>query len=163
MKTDNNSQEFNKALSNFVSDFAEGNRIRILASKGCTVDEIRAKLDFPLGLSTIASIVFEHCIKEGLISLEDPKPGSFRIQAEYVQDTDSLGRKSLRRVEKKIEVPQQIFYPVNFGILKYQSSDKFKQALAEYTPRVKEHFALLPWPMQTVYISEKLFELINHV
>ena len=43
---------FKKALESFTRDFAAGDAIRAFADKGYTVEEIYAKLDFPIPKKT---------------------------------------------------------------------------------------------------------------
>ena len=58
---------FNKALANFTNDVAYGGAVRKLVGQGCTVKEIKAKIDYPVSESKIAEMVWKYFIDNGII------------------------------------------------------------------------------------------------
>ena len=146
---------YNQALSNFVGDFANGGAIRALCDKGYTISEIKERLDFPMSKETVAKYVWQHYIDIGRISLALPNHNHEIV--EYVQDVDTLGRKSMRRVVTK--VPNDRQYEIcDYGKRKYQDKKTLSQDLSKiYEDKIVEHILTLPWPLENVYVEKGLF------
>ena len=51
------SEYFEKALQNFVKNFAAGGAIMAYHKKGLTPEEIKEKLDFPMSIEEIRKII----------------------------------------------------------------------------------------------------------
>ena len=152
---DNNSY-FNKALSDFVTDFSFGDAIRRMTFKGYTIDEIHNKLDMPLPKSRIAETVWKYYLSEGLILTEKPPENGMREKASYVTDIDVYGRKTMRRVVEKVESDDK-YLLCDFGRRIYKDKAGFAKMLAAaQDEKIKDHILSLPWPLENVYVSEKL-------
>jgi len=74
-------KEFNKALSNFINDAAVGGAIRHLADLGYSISQISDSLDYPLPKDKIASIIWEHFLNIGKISLKEDVTGPGTYEA----------------------------------------------------------------------------------
>ena len=98
---ENTGRYFTSALADFTSDVASGDAIRHLADLGLSVDEIYDRLDFPTPKEKIASVVWKHLIKTGVIRMEEPD-GTPREKVSYVKEYDSFGRASFRQVREII-------------------------------------------------------------
>ncbi len=86
-----NDKTFQNALSNFTFDMASRGAIRHLADLGYSAAEIHDHLDFPTPITQI---------EEELRAYQAEKEASDAsgVTYEYVRETDSYGRTSLRRV-----------------------------------------------------------------
>lgn len=147
---------FNKALSDFVMDFSFGDAIRRMTQKGYTIDEIRERLDMPLTRERVAETVWKYYLSEGLILREEPPENGVREKVDYVTDTNAYGRKTMRRVTETIESDEK-YLPCDFGRRIYKDKEGFAKILiAAKDEKVKDHVLSLPWPLETVYVSEKL-------
>lgn len=80
---------FGKALQNFTSDVAYKKAVRHLYNLGYSVEEIEKHSTYPVTKKQI-----EETIEE---ILAEQKSGKNKY--EYIEETDSYGRKSFRRVE----------------------------------------------------------------
>ena len=74
--------EFDKALSNYIKDFANGGAIRHFVELGYNVVEIKSSLDFPMSIEDVASVVWEEYIACKIICLEESE-----INSEYITNT----------------------------------------------------------------------------
>lgn len=81
---------FTQALSNFTSDVAYVGAVRHLHDLGFPIEAIADRLDYPVSKEKIADVIKEY-------EQEKNSPDAGYI---YVQDVDSYGRKSFRRVKK---------------------------------------------------------------
>lgn len=82
---------FQAALSNFTAEFAYAASVRHLHDIGYAPEQIKEHISYPVSLEKIQKVIDEYEAKKN-----SPEP-----EYEYIQDTDSLGRKSFRRVKKK--------------------------------------------------------------
>ena len=74
---------FQSALADFTGDVASGDAIRHLADLGYSIDEIHERLDFPTPKEKIASTVWKHLLRTGVVCLEEPD-GKPREKVSYV-------------------------------------------------------------------------------
>lgn len=81
---------FQQALSSMAANAAYGDAIRHLYDCGLSVAEIHKNLDFPASIETIESVIHDYEIKKA----------SKEADYEYIQQEDSLGRRSFIRVKK---------------------------------------------------------------
>lgn len=154
-------KNFNKALNNFITDFAEGGAIRHMADKGLSVSEIKEQLDFPLPQERIAQIVWDHYVNTGIICLQSPDKNIEKVS--YVKDTNQYGSTSLRRVVEPVDTSDVQYIPVNFGKYIYQNKDEFIKSLSELSQNDLHYILDLPWPLTTVYhiYDERMQRLID--
>ena len=106
---------FDKALSNFVFDFASGGAIRHLADLGYTVTEIVGRLDFPTPKERVAEAVWKHYINIGKIRLDKSLNSGVIEKISYVKEQGKYGRTSMRRVVEKVEAPMKSYIACDFG------------------------------------------------
>ena len=92
---------FEKTLSGFVQDFANGDAIRHLADKGFTVPEIKSRLDFPASQTLVAKTVWEHFVATGKI-LPGPPETAKKEKVSYVKEIGEYGRVSFRQVREEL-------------------------------------------------------------
>lgn len=85
-------RHFQEALANFTADFAYVGAVKHLYDLGYSAENIQKELAYPVSLEKIQRVVDEY----------EASKHSPQSQYEFVQDTDSLGRKSFRRVKKEI-------------------------------------------------------------
>ena len=142
-------EDFKKALTGFVKDFASGGAIRSLADKGYTVDEIKAALDFPIERREIGEIVWKHYIETGVICLEDPaeKPAGETYTFEKV--IDQYGKPCFKRVAKQMTYEGE-YIPCDLG---QRLREDREGVLAKLDPAFKDagYVDGLPWPPKTVW------------
>lgn len=91
---------FQKALSDFTREAANGGAIRHLADLGYTVEEIRSELAFPASCESVRNAVWKHLLDTGVVLREDPRERQAVQQTEFVREYDGYGRPSFRRVTK---------------------------------------------------------------
>ena len=142
---------FQKALVNFMNDFASGDSIRHLADRGMTVNQIAEKLLFPTAKDRIASEVWKHYLETGRICLEEPKPGQVIKKTRYVKEQNAYGKVSMRQIVEEVQVPDAEYLPCDFGKQLYKDRQGFEKRL-ENLPAVERDYILgLPWPLERVY------------
>lgn len=81
---------FRQALSNFVSEAAYAGAVRHLYNAGYSVKKIKEEIGYPVSEEKIRKVI------------EDYEAAKNSPDAEYdfIQETDSLGRRSFRKVKK---------------------------------------------------------------
>ncbi len=79
---------FQTALANFTADVAYAADVKHLYDLGYTVERIHRVLTYPVPQERIQQVIDEYRALKN-----SPEP-----EYEFVQDTDSFGRKSFRRV-----------------------------------------------------------------
>lgn len=89
---------FLEALKNFTMDAACGDAIRHLTDRGLSVEEIAAQLTFPAKPEYIEKVRNDRL--EELRRINFPEEGDEPVY-EFVEEYDSYGRKSFRRVKKR--------------------------------------------------------------
>jgi DNA-binding transcriptional MerR regulator len=142
-------KEFNKALSNFITDAAAGGAVRHLADLGYSISEIADLLDYPISKEKIAEEMWKHFVNTGKICLEEPK--TVHEKASFVKEQDSYGRISFRRVTEVIDNSDKKYVMCDFGKQLYKNEPEFQQKLNMLEAADQEYIRLLPWPLTTVY------------
>ena len=146
---------FQSALSNFVSDFASGGAIRHLADLGYTVTEIMEKLSFPTPKEKVAREVWARYLETGKICMEKPQAGAMLQKVRYVKEQNAYGTMSLRRVTEEIPMPEVQYIACEFGRMLYRDRESILKRAEALSKREREYLLDLPWPFETVYVSEK--------
>lgn len=156
---------FNKALHNFINDFASGDAIRHLAAKGLTVSDITKRLDYPTPKKKVAEIVWQHYLDSGKISLDKPSDSGEYIRYTYVTDHGRYGTTSLRRVSEVVKTDPKEYIACDYGIKLYQNRDLFISRLSGLSSKDQEYILDLPWPPQIVYheSDERMVRINNHL
>lgn len=90
---------FLEALHNFTMDVACRDAINHLTDKGMTVDEISEQLTYPASKEFIEKVRNERLSENR--RLNSPSEGDEPVY-EIVEEYDSYGRKSFRKVPKKL-------------------------------------------------------------
>lgn len=142
---------FDQGLSNFMHDFASGGAIRHLADLGLTVTEIRERLLFPTPKERVAKIVWEHYLQTGKILLEEPKAGKVVQKVSYVKDYGAYGKVSMRQVTEEVPLPQEEYFPCDYGIRLYQNREKLMEEMGVLSERERQYLLDLPWPLAVVW------------
>ncbi len=120
---------FKQALSSFAMDMASGGAIKHLTNQGYTVQQIVNKLDFPTPYEKVQELVWKQMIENGCLLLEEPGNGTEHEKVDYIQETDSLGRKSFRKVVVSCENDTRIHWKEwNYT---WKSEDSFRAFLDE--------------------------------
>ena len=101
---------FKQALSNFVMDVASGGAIKHLTNQGYTVQQIVDKLDFPTPYEKVQELVWKQLVDSGCVLLEEPGSGAEHEKVDYIQEKDSFGRSSFRRVVVQCENEAKIHW-----------------------------------------------------
>lgn len=120
---------FKQALSSFAMDMASGGAIKHLTNQGYTVQQIVNKLDFPTPYEKVQELVWKQLIENGCLLLEEPGNGTEHEKVDYIQETDSLGRKSFRKVVVSCENDIRIHWKEWNYI--WKSEDSFRSFLDE--------------------------------
>lgn len=89
---------FQSALSNFATDVACGGAIRHLTDIGYTLDQIVARLDYPVSREKAQRIMMEHLYQSRVLLRKEPSPALFEEEMQFVQEQDAYGRRTLRKV-----------------------------------------------------------------
>lgn len=148
--SDNQNAAFNKALSNFIHDFASGGAIRHLADQGLTVTQITERLSFPTPKDRVAQAVWKHYLEMGKICLEQPAQDVIR-KVTYVKEQNAYGKVSMRQVVEEVPVAHREYIACDFGKQLYQDREAFLRRLEALTEKERQYILDLPWPLQTVY------------
>ena len=120
---------FKQALSSFAMDMASGGAIKHLTNQGYTVQQIANKLDFPTPYEKVQELVWKQMIENGCLLLAEPGNGTEHEKVDYIQETDSLGRKSFRKVVVSCENDTRIHWKEwNYT---WKSEDSFRAFLDE--------------------------------
>ncbi len=89
---------FQNALSSFVTDAACGGAIRHLADIGYTLDQIVERLDYPAPRAKVQRIMMEYLYESRVLLREEPSEELFAPRAQFVQEQDAYGRRSMRKI-----------------------------------------------------------------
>lgn len=89
---------FQTALSNFVTDAACGGAVRHLTDIGYTLDQIVDRLDYPAPRAKVQRIMMAYLYESHVLLREEPSEELFAPQAQFVQEQDAYGRRSMRKV-----------------------------------------------------------------
>ena len=142
---------FNQALGNFTHAAASGGAICHLADLGYTVKEIQAAIDFPTPIDRIRETVWKHYLEKGIICTEDPALAGALEEVSYVQDRDSFGRISFRRVSVKKARPQGDYIRLDLGRQRYKDPAAYGRMLQKLSAKDREYVEGLPWPLTPVW------------
>ena len=141
---------FEKALSSFTQDFANGGAVRHLADEGLTVKEIRSRLDYPMSEAAVGDMVWKHFINTGIILTDEP--GTAPVENfRYIKEQDNFGRTTFRRVSEKIELPEEGYVECDFGLLKYRDPTAYDEMLQKLDRSDRDYISGLPWPRMKVW------------
>lgn len=146
-----NNKTFNKALNNFIKDFACGDDIRHLADRGYTVAGIAKEIDYPLTEDKIADIVWQHYIDTGKICTEEPAASDFIEKVTYERQQGSYGRISMKRVVKRIPADNREYVLCDYGKRMYKDREGFLKELEKLESGDRDYIMGLPWPLKPVY------------
>ncbi len=143
---------FNKAISDFTFDMANGDLICKLAKQGYSVKRIKSECDYPVSEEKIRQTVWEYYLESGIIMTDEPQGKITR--SEYVMDIGKYGKRSFRQVNEEVE--KKSYVACDFGLLKAHSPDEYKQKLSKLDRRKREFVEGLPWPDKVVYHEDNL-------
>ena len=141
---------FQKALSNFTTDFAVGGTIRTLADKGLNVNEIYEKLDYPVSKETVAKLVWAHFLDNATICLSDPSGQGSKQSVTYEKIQDEYGRISYKQIKRPVELKGE-YLPCDFGKQIYKDKEAFIKKLEIFNDHDRDYILGLPWPLETVW------------
>ena len=89
---------FQSALSNFVTDAACGGAIRHLVDIGYTLDQIVERLDYPAPRAKVKRIMMAYLYESHILLREEPSEELFAAKVQFVQEQDAYGRRSMRKI-----------------------------------------------------------------
>lgn len=148
--------EFNKSLSNFLREFANGGAIRHFVELEYSVREIKSKLDFPASAEDIADCVWKTYVEMRVICLDRPDVGeNFIEKTEYVTDYSKYGKTSLRKVTTKVETDSKNYIECDIGKQKYKDKTAYELRLLRMTDSSRSMIEDLPWPLTKVYVDSE--------
>lgn len=81
---------FQEALSSLANNVAYGDAIKHMHDSGLTPSEIHDRLDYPISIAKIESVIYEY----------EKKKASDSSNYEYIEHQDNLGRRSFIRVSR---------------------------------------------------------------
>ena len=157
---------FQKALSDFMHDFASGGAIRHLADAGLTVTEITEQLSFPTPKKRVAEAVWKHYLETGKVRLQPPDKGTNTIRkVTYVKEQNAYGRVSMRQVVEEIPAEYREYIACDFGKKLYRDRENFLKELEGLPEKEKLYILDLPWPLQTVYheADERMVHIMKYM
>lgn len=88
---------FRNALSGFTTEVACGGAVRHLTDIGYTLDQIVDRLDYPAPRAKVQRIMMEYLYESRVLLREEPSEKLFAAQAQFVQEQDAYGRRSMRK------------------------------------------------------------------
>lgn len=153
MKKNEENKIFNKALSDFVQDFASGDEIRQLADRGFSVSEIKERLSFPTSKEKIGQIMWEHFVGSGRICLEKPPENGKVKRTRTVREQGEFGRISFRQISEELEDVRK-YAECDFGRLKRAKAAAFTERLGKLSAADRDYVIFLPWPEFPVWHEE---------
>ncbi len=142
---------FNRALSDFVQDFANGDEIRHLADCGLSVSEIKKRLSFPASKEKIGKTIWEHFVRCGRICLKKPDSCGKTEKTSVIKETDAFGRISFRQVKEELPSSGKEYMCCNFGRYLVTKRPAFMNALESLSEGDREYVLYLPWPAEAVW------------
>ena len=150
--SENDSREFNSALTDFSFDVACGAAIRHLADLEFTVLEIRKRLSFPVSERQIGQAVWKHYVDKGIILTKTPEDCVNEKKITYIACKGEYGRTYFKQITKE----QPVYYPndyvkCDFGKLLYKDKDAFIKKIVALEKRDQDYLLSIPWPLQQVW------------
>ena len=138
---------FNKALSNFVKDFACTNEVIAKFNNKKPISQIANELTFKINENDIAKIIWNYLIEKNIVlmyEIDDEKNKQYDI----VKKVSQLGKISYEKVNKG-----------NIDIKDYQVIDvnkvfNDKESLFKLNDFQKELITKLPWGKKEYYIKK---------
>ena len=147
--------EFDKALSNYIKDFANGGAIRHFVELGYSVPEIKSLLDFPMSINDVASVVWDEYLACKIICLDEAEiDKEYITKTSFVKDYNKYGKTSLRRVTKREPIEKKDYMVCDFGKRIYQDEEGFMRMLDKLKDAYRDSIKYLPWPLTKVYVDE---------
>ena len=89
---------FQNALSGFTTEVACGGAVRHLTDIGYTLDQMVDRLDYPAPRAKVQRIMMAYLYESRVLLREEPSEELFAPQAQFVQEQDAYGRRSMRKV-----------------------------------------------------------------
>ena len=146
--------EFDKALSNYIKDFANGGAIRHFVELGYNVAEIKSLLDFPMSMKDVADAVWNEYISCKIICLDEGElDKEYITKTAFVKDYNKYGKTSLRRVTRREPIDKKEYIACDFGKLMYQDKEAFMHKIDRLSDAHSDSVRYLPWPLNTVYVD----------
>ena len=145
---------FNKALSDFMYDFAGGDEIRKLADDGFSVSQIKKELSFPISKDKIGQIMWEHFVKNGKICLEEPKESGVIRKTKIIREQGEFGKVSFRQVVEEVPAEDKKYVLCSFGKLLLSKKKNLLQITQELSEADRDYLQYLPWPPADVWHIE---------
>ncbi len=141
---------FNKALSNFVKDFAYTNEVIAKFNNKKPISQITRELTFKINEDDIVQIIWNYLIEKNIILIYDISDEKNK-QYDIVKKVSQLGKISYEKVNKG-----------NIDIKDYQVIDvkkvfKDKENWLKLNDFQKELIEKLPWGKKEYYIKKDFF------
>ncbi len=141
---------FNKALSNFVKDFACTNEVIAKFNNKKPISQITRELTFKINEDDIVQIIWNYLIEKNIILIYDISDEKNK-QYDIVKKVSQLGKISYEKVNKG-----------NIDIKDYQVIDvkkvfKDKENWLKLNDFQKELIEKLPWGKKEYYIKKDFF------
>ena len=89
---------FQSALSNFVTEAACGGAVRHLTDIGYTLEQIVERLDYPAPRAKVQRIMMEYLYESRVLLKEEPSWKLLAAQEQFAQEQDAYGRRSFRKI-----------------------------------------------------------------
>lgn len=141
---------FNKALSNFVKDFACTNEVIAKFNNKKPISQIARELTFKINEEDIVQIIWNYLIEKNIILIYDISDEKNK-QYDIVKKVSQLGKITYEKVNKG-----------NINIKDYQVIDvkkvfNDKESLQKLNDFQKELIEKLPWGKKEYYIKKDFF------
>ena len=130
-------EHFNKALSNFVKDFACRNEVVAKLKNRVPISKIVKELTFHISEESVIAIIWDYLVENNIILLHEPNSDD-NLQYDIVKKDGELGKTYFTKVKKE-SINKDDYKVINIKELKddktrYEKLDTFEKELLEKLP-----------------------------
>ncbi|MCR5516192.1 MAG: hypothetical protein K6F41_07025 [Lachnospira sp.] len=136
------SSYFEKALSNFLSEFTTTGSIKHLVDRGMTLDQIIENMDYPASREKVSRQMYEYML-EAKILVEDLDMSKYNI-VEY------KSRNELSRIVSKYG-KERLYFMCPFGYLVKNNKEELLRLTSCLTKREADYILGIPWILNKTY------------
>ena len=134
-------EQFNKALSNFVKDFACRSEVIAKFKNRKPISKIVKELTFPISEDSVIDMIWDYLIENNIVLLHEPGSDE-NLQYDIVKKDGELGKTYFEKV-KKSSPNKNDYKAINIKELKadksrYDKLETFEKELFEKLPLKKD-------------------------
>lgn len=144
------SDYFQKALSDFIHDAANGGAIRHLIDRGYSIEQIMRELDYPATKERVQETAYKYMTESGILLTalpvaEEDMHRTILKKADKKTIRTSLSEKIQKNGEKNSYIECQ------FDRLMKKDQEEKGRLLSNLTAREKEYLSGIPWKQTCMY------------